>query len=258
MKPIAICGRGTSLRRYAQFSQLFDKIYLVNPFSAEIEKLGRQHFKGKELTHVVSRGNDCRLKLDHYALFNKITTTANITKGITPPRALRGEVPTQRIGSFRYINFKSMPDAMKKRGFPLVGWEEVTSILQQTTKHADVIKQLETQFAEVIDANIERASSSENTSTTRCWPTTGIFAIELALISDSPQEVYLFGFDCFQKGTDSYFIGRRKSHQPKSAQEVMKYYLKYLVHAFGATQFHSADEQPHITEPNWNIVPILK
>jgi len=259
MKPIAICGRGTSLIRFAHLSHLFDKVYLVNPFSAEIEKLGGQHFRGKELVHVISRGNDCRLKQDQYALFKKITTTANITKGIRPPKSMRGGTPTVRIGNRRYIYFKSMSDDMKTRGFPLVGWDCIASILQQAdpsvgtmTKHADVIEQLETKHADVITKNTERA-----TSTTRCWPTTGIFAIELALVSDSPQEIYLFGFDCFQNGTDSYLTGKQKSHQTKDAQEVMKYYLNYLVHCFAATQFHSADEQPHITEPNWNIIPPL-
>ena len=258
MSKIAVLGRGTSLRRYAQFSHLFEKVYLVNPFSAEIQKLGSQHFQGKELVHVVSRGNDCRLKQDQYKLFAKTTTTANITKGIQPPKAMPGGTPTQAIGSFRYINFQPMSEAMKKRGFPLVGWNDVTLVLKNMgeitgNQHVAIIGQLEAGFSDVIAANNDRA-----TSTTRCWPTTGLFAIELALVHDAPEEIYLFGFDCFQNGTDSYFIKRQKSHQTKDAQVVMKYYLKHLVQEFAATQFYSADDQPHIAEANWRTIPSKK
>lgn len=256
MKPIAVCGRGISLRRYAQFSHLFDKVYLTDPFSAEIQKLGVQHFKGKELVHVVSKGNDCRLKQDQYALFAKASTVANITKAIQSPKAMPDGTPTQRIGSFRYINFKPMSESMRERGFPLVGWNDVTLVLRNAeaiSDHAAILGQLEAGFSDVIAANNERA-----TSTTRCWPTTGIFAIELALVDDSPEEIHLFGFDCFQNGTDSYFIGKRKSHQTRDAQEVMKYYLNHLVQDYAATEFHSADEQPNITEANWRIIPHLE
>lgn len=255
-KPIAVLGRGTSLGRYAQFYELFEKVYLVNPFSAEIQKLGRQFFQGKELVHVVSKGIDCRLKQDHYKLFAKTATAANITKGVVSPRAMMGETPTQKIGITRYANFLPLSDAMRERGFPLVGSDDIALILKTMVDkephltHPAVLRQLEAGFSDVIAGNNERA-----TSTTRFWPTTGLFAIELALVTDAPDEIHLFGFDCYQNGTDAYFIGRHKSHQTADAQKVMKYYLRHLVQEFNATLFRSADEQPHIKEANWETIP---
>ncbi len=257
-KPIAVLGRGTSLGRYAQFSHLFDKIYLTNPFIGEIEKLGEEHFKGKELVHVVSKGNDCRLKQDQYALFSKITVTANIITCVERPVALFDGTPTQSIAGIRYINFQVMPEPMRERGFPLIGWDDVALILRNMgdltgVTHEAIVRYVEAGFSDVIAANNERSET-----TTRCWPTTGMFAVELALVMDSPEKIHLFGFDCFQKGTDSYFIGRQKSRQTKDALEVMTYYLRHLVKEFTATTFHSAAAQPDITEPNWKVMPHLE
>lgn len=96
--------------------------------------------------------------------------------------------------------------------------------------------------------------------TKRCWPTTGLFAIDLALMTEKVAEVWLFGFDCFQRGLDSYFIERRRSYQSEVGLAVMKYYLRKLVKEFSAWQdeiyvrFRSADEQPSITEENWELI----
>lgn len=254
-KPIAILGRGTSLRRYIRFAHLYDQIYLVNPFTAEIEKLGRKFFQGKEVVHVISHGNDCRLRKEQYELFSKFIITANMTKGTPPAPAMKNFPATQSLGSVSYVHFQRMAESMRDRGFPLIGWHEIATILhtegdgESHLTHDELLVQLETEFSDVISANNERATSS-----IRCWPTTGMFAIELALTTEKPEEIHLFGFDCFRNGSDSYFIGRRKSHQNKDAQKVMRYYLRHLVREFSATAFRSADDQPDIIESNWEML----
>lgn len=238
--PIAILGRGISLKRYAALAHLFEKVYLVNPFTREIEKLGVEHFEGKELVHVVSKGNDCRLRESQYALFPKVTVTANATKNVFP---------------VHYLNFQPSPDCMKDRGFPLVGWDDITAILSRLPDltHEALILRLDEEYADVITVNNARATAS-----IRCWPTTGLFAIDLALMAENPQVVYLFGFDCYSRGIDSYFIRKHKSHQTKNARDIMRYYLGHLVKEFTATLFYSADEQPDITEPNWAMIPTME
>ena len=254
--PIVVLGRGTSLRQYRKYAPKFSKVYLTNPFTQEIAKLGEVNFKGKELVHVVSKGTDCRLPQKLYDLFREVTITANV--------ALANAL------IIKYPNFQPMPPQMQMRGFPLVGWNDVMLVLRNRIAsrietnalnaarrrmledegdHAAIIGQLNAGFSDVIAANNARATTS-----IRCWPTTGLYAIELALIQESPDEIYLFGFDCFTHGDDSYFIGKRKSRQPKDAQEVMRYYLKHLVKEFATTTFYSADDLPDMDAPNWKVL----
>lgn len=236
--PVAILGRGTSLERYPEFAHLFPKVYLVNPFAEEIDKLGPEHFKGKELVHVVSKCADCRLRPDQYELFANVTTTANTTKrdSLAFPVA--------------YPNFQVMPAYMQDRGFPLVEWSSVVMITQGLPRlpRKAIIETLEEYLSESIASRSRTARVS-----TRCWPTTGIFAIDLALMTEKPTAAWLFGFDCFQRGMSSYFVANKKSHQSEFAQEVMKYYLRELVIEFSAT-FRSADDVPGIREENWELI----
>lgn len=246
---IAILGRGKSLGRFSQFNDQFSKVYLVNPFRHEIDKLGRQRFKGKELVHVVSRGADCRLTKDQYELFHKTTTMGNSTFPYHGATSLFG---------FYYLNLKQMPEVMRQRGFPLVSWEDIELIirLMPDITHEALIGQIEAGFSDVIKDNEERAKVS-----TRMWPTTGMFAIDLALQREepTPEEIYLFGFDCFQNGTDEYYVGKQKSHQPKAAIAVMLYYLRKMVREFPNTTFRSADQLPPLeNEPNWRFLEYRK
>lgn len=240
MSNVAILGRGTSLERYPEFAHLLPKVYLVNPFAEEIDKLGPEHFKGKELVHVVSKCADCRLRPDQYELFTNIVTTANTTK-----RDRRIAFPVD------YPNFQPMPACMQDRGFPLVEWSSVAMITQGLPRlpHKAVIETLEEHLFESIASRSRAARVS-----TRCWPTTGIFAIDLALMTEKPTVAWLFGFDCFQRGVSSYFVANKKSYQSEFAQEVMRYYLRKLVMEFSTITFRSADEQPSIKEENWELI----
>jgi len=251
-KPLAILGRGATLEQYAQYAHLFEKIYLVNPFTEEITKLGDKYFKGKQLVHVVSRGNDCRMRKEQYELFSEYIITGNITN--VRARGLPGYAPTTAVGSINYVHFQPIPECMKDRGFPLVIWNDITAILHKMPdlSYEELIKQIEVDYSDVIAANLARA-----TSTTRCWPTTGMFAIDLALMLEHPTVVYLFGFDFYQN-TDLYFIGKKKSHQTKEAQELMEHYLRHLVREFHDATFRSVDQHSEITEPNWEILKPLE
>lgn len=234
---IAVLGRGKSLSMYPEYAHLFKKVYLVNPFTREIDALGPEHFKGKELVHVISKGKDCRLTKEQYELFPTTTVTGNMSRANVP---------------WRYLNFKPLPDYMKDRGFPLVGWDDVALVLRNMTQeYAEVIGQLEAGFSDVIAGNLKRAETAF-----RCWPTTGIFAIDLALMTDKPWQIFLFGFDCFQNGTDAYFIETKKSHQSPDALLVMKFYLRKLVREFATlTTFRSADDLPEMREEaNWRTL----
>lgn len=198
---IAVLGRGKSLTRYPHFAHLFDKLVLVNPFSREIETLGTDHFKGKELIHVVSKGSDCRLSPSHYKLFSKVTTTANGPLPLFPWRS-------------KYPGFKLF--SMLERGLPTsLSWEEIDWMLLRR----------------------EPLPATEK----RKWPTTGVFAIDLILHCYHPMEIYLFGFDFYGNGFDSYFVEIRKSYQTPESASVMKLYMEYLVGEFPEIQFRTAD-----------------
>lgn len=235
-KPIAVLGRGTSLTKYRQNYQKFEKIYIANPFTQEIHKVGTQCFEGKELVHVVSAGVDCRLPQRQYNLFSKLTITGNAMH--------------KRAFSIKYYRFQPLPEFMTTRGFSLMGCEAIVAMLcdQPDITHEALIEQLDTKHADAIEKINAVARISK-----RYWPTTGMYAIDLALMSDTPKEIYLFGFDFFTND-ESYFIGRRKSHQSQDAKDVMRYYLKKLVKEFPDTTFYSADDLPGMREPNWNVI----
>lgn len=234
---IAVLERGTSLRKFRQHHSKFNKIYLVNPFNQEISQIGVECFQGKELVHVVSGGTDCRLHQRQYNLFSKLTIIGNAMH--------------KRAFPIKYYRFQPLPEFMKKRGFPLVGCDSMLAILnnQPNITHDDLIEQLNTEHADAIAVRNAKATAS-----IRYWPTTGMFAIDLALMSEKPTEIHLFGFDFFINGSNSYFIGKKKSHQTKNAQDVMKYYLKKLVKEFPDTTFYSAYDLPDMQEPNWNVI----
>jgi len=234
---IAVLGRGISLRKYRQHHSKFNKIYIVNPFIQEINAIGTECFQGKELVHVVSGGADCRLPQRQYNLFPKLTIIGNAIH--------------KRAFPIKYYKFQPLPEFMTKRGFPLVGCNSMVEVLndQPDITHEALIQQLNTEHADAIATRNFNATAS-----TRYWPTTGMFAIDLALMSENPENIHLFGFDCFTNGVDSYFIGKKSSHQNKYAQEIMRYYLKKLVMEFADTQFHSADELPGMQQPNWNVI----
>lgn len=206
---VAVLGRGKSLVEYPKYSHLFDKIVLVNPFSREIDSLGEEHFSGK-LLHVICKALDCRLTDAHYRLFSEVVTTAN---GKLPPSPWQSKYP----------NFQLFD--MTEHGFP--NSDELDMLLI----HAFLDEGIE------LDRILEKFPKSKK----RWWPTTGIFAIDLALELYYPQDVFLFGFDCYDDGFDSYMVGQHNSHQTPRTRRLMKLYLDRLVRHHPETVFWTAN-----------------
>jgi hypothetical protein len=106
---IAVLGRGSSLFRYKEYHSMFDKIYIVNNFNSEIDILGYQCFRGKEVIHVVGRGpvqltsnNYKRLNVS-YVQFNRLNIKYLDSKNIP-------------------VEIKPLPDYILARGFPPIPW----------------------------------------------------------------------------------------------------------------------------------------
>ncbi len=209
---IAVLGRGMSLQVYRDYSHLFKKVYLVNGFDKDIKEAGLAHFKGKTITHVASRKGPTWLSKRVYKRFK-------ITRVVT--NAFKTNLITNRKNFFRTP--QTIPKCMCERGYRPVGWKKI------------------------IKDDFTGKLVSDNK---RCWPTTGLLAIDLALTENKPAELWLFGFDFY---TTPYLSGQKITKKTPEKLEMMKLHLGRLVWEYENTQFHCASKFK-VPAPNWHNV----
>ncbi len=124
------------------------------------------------------------------------------------------------------IPTKTMPESMKTRGYEPYGWDKILN--GETGKRKSPNK--------------------------RCWPTTGLLAIDLALIENHPRELYLFGFDFYEK---PYMCGQKITPKSDAKLTMMKQHLNKLDSEFDTIIHH---KPPRVKE-NWEMVdtvPFIK
>lgn len=119
------------------------------------------------------------------------------------------------------IPFKTMPESMKTRGYEPFGWENI----------------------------LNGKTGKRNSPNKRCWPTTGILAIDLALVENNPKELYLFGFDFYES---PYLCGQKITPKSDSKIAMMKRHLNKLDSEFDTIIHH----KPPRIEENWEMVDL--
>lgn len=218
-KKIAVLGRGKSLSVYPDFSHLFDKIYIVNDFNQEVWMIGLNHFIGKKIVHVVGRQPTNSLTKKLYAKLNMSSIQSNCF-------LMENFI---HEGDF-CVKVDCLPDCMRGRGYPTLPW---SLILKYTNhKRRELCNLLEHNQKAMI------AEFQEKPIPIRCWPTTGLLAIDLALVENQVDELYLFGFDMYD---DDYMIKKKRLYQNKNwdKAKMMVYHLDSLKKEFSNVVFRS-------------------
>jgi len=225
MKRIAVLGRGQSLSIYRDYAKLFKKIYIVGNFNKEIYDVGIGSFRGKEIVHVAARKGKTSLKKKLYKelKIKRVQSCAFKTKLI------------ENKDDFG-VKLQTMPEYMKTRGYPPVGWDNIMS--------------------ENYDAPLRSPNK-------RCWPTSGLTAIDLALVENNPDEIYLFGFDFYQK---PYLSSNQTCKKEPAKVEMMHIHLQKLINEYDKTKFKCSsnismfgDNWGHVTrdEKRWHNVDLI-
>jgi hypothetical protein len=219
---LAILGRGRSVLGYAEHSAKFPRIYIVNTFNDEIQAIGKEHFAGKGLVHVQGPGFDHTL--NEYDIFSSV----DIRK-----------------------NNSSMTTYMMQRGYiATTTWEEILEKSEEELDHEQLIMRLNEDHEEqLVEWKKQRPYISGRT-----WPTTGLFAIEFALVVERPEELYLFGFDFYESDYVAKPVKLYKNTPTIVA--MMKYHLEQLIDEFTNTHFHIITASKTFRPANANCVVI--
>lgn len=212
MDRVAVLGRGESLKAYRDYAHLFKRIYIVNNFREDIENI-KTAFRGKEIIHVASRKGPNYLTKQQYKTYNVVRVQSNAFK--------------TRLIENAHLFYKkpvTMPEFMNDRGYAPIGWSAIL---------------------------VNKVGAKILSPNKRCWPTTGLLAIDLALMENKLKEIYLFGFDFYEK---PYLTGLVKKQDPAKV-EMMKQHLSTLKVEFKDTKFI---ENPPIDESRWHTVKTME
>lgn len=217
MDVCAILGRGSTLVKYLEYYENISKIYLINNFNDELEKLGLDKFKHKKVVHVVGRGTNQLSKRFYKKLcINKVICNAFDSSNF------QGNYP---------IKIKYLDEKMRKRGYPSVGMETVQMYMDKFDTYKELINFLQQE--------IKAGRLKEKHKSRRGWPTTSLLAIDLCLIKDRPNSMYLFGIDFYRT---QYLTKQNAEYQDgnwyKSKSMIKQ--LEYVVREFKKVQFYSS------------------
>ena len=218
----AVLGRGKSLGLWNAIpaKPIFKFIYLVNNCSEEVRRIGLSVEDYDHLDHVCGRKGATILDKDVYEdlCVGWVRVNALGYQKIENVKRMLQRFPIELMASSR-------PNCMLDRGYPPIGWKK---LLKGVT---------------------EAAPKSDNGN---CWPTTGLYAIDLMLTAYRPSELWLFGFDFYSQ---SYMIKPNRSYQTQKNPKVkmMYVYLQKLVDEFKDTQFYSASDLG-MKGDNWHLI----
>ena len=228
---IAILGRGSSLSKYVYHYQLIDKIYIVNNFNKEIDILGIDKFKGKEIINVMGRGPN-ELTLSNYKQLNVKHVQFN-----------RMDISEIKNKSKIPVPIKPLPSSLLKKGFPPLDWNIYLDNKDKFENCEDMCQHIETEFSKKIRKNIRKSKCH------RAWPTTGILAIDLAIEENEVEELYLFGFDLY---SDHYMIKKNSDYQNKDwdKSKMMLFYIENICKKYDFIRFYNSSKVS-LSENNW-------
>jgi len=226
----AVLGRGKSLINYKDIQCHFDAIYIINNFNKEIKEIGIDYFLNKNIIHVVGRGpNQLSEKLYKKLRIREVICNSFESKDF------KNAYP---------VDVKFLPQKMKTRGYPSVGMENIQHYMEECDCYKDIIKKLK---RKIRNGKLEIRHKNR-----RAWPTTSLLAIDLCLMENSPEKLYLFGIDFYK---NDYLTKANKEYQNEDwyKSKAMIKHLEYLVIDFPNTQFYSSHELDWEFD-NWNNV----
>lgn len=203
MNSVAVFGRGKSLENVLKFYNyaILDRLYLVNDMSKELPELPTPSIH-TEVIHVAGRKTATIMEQYAYKIahVNRVVINA-IDRGHICNIKRHVNIPEN-------VRVETRPECMMDRGYEPVGWGKILK-------------------------NKSAAIKSDNG---RAWPTTGLFAIDLALTENNPETIDLVGFDFYTK---PYFIKRNRPSQTQSNPKIKMMYkhLQQLVYEYRGTEF---------------------
>ena len=193
-----VLGRGKSLARLFRWPWVArqEPVYLVNNMDEEIGPRGC----GRCITHVTGRKGATVMRSKTYKRLGikRVVVNAKDREHICNIKRYRG----------CDVEIESRPMYMDGRGYKSGDWKRI----------------------------LKGKSGGVTSDNGQCWPTTGLFAIELALVETSPKEMRLFGFDFY---TQDYLIKPNRKYQTQKNPKVkmMFVHMQKLVNEFKDTQF---------------------
>lgn len=247
---IALLCRGMSLKRYKDMSHMFSKVYLCGRFYKEIRKIGKEHFVGKEIIHVVGRGQS-QLRNNYYKKLKVKyvqTTSHSIKKQFCKDdgRSHRDKYP---MG----IEVRKVPTSLKGRGFPPLSFEVLNRYAGGFNDYKDMCSFLEQSMPkEIKKVAIE-------TRRTRFWPTTGLFGLDLVLNTNDIDKIYIFGLDLYTTLTYARYKSMAEEFTTtirSDRTELCFYHLKQLIKEFPLVEFCSAayTNEFKFNFSNWRLI----
>jgi hypothetical protein len=215
---MAVLGRGDSLSKYKDHSHSYENICIVNNFNREIELIGMNHFKGKNIKHVVGRGPN-NLKPFLYKELDIREVQSNCLK-------------IKQFGSTSKYVVKVVPlgKHMKDRGFPPLDWDTYLKHKDDFDNYKELVSFISDNYSNEIKSRMAKRNN------VRGWPTTGLLSIDLALSSFELEEIHLFGFDFYEQ---DYMVRKNKNGQNRDSlkSKMMRYFLQQLINEFKDTKF---------------------
>jgi len=218
----AVLGRGRSLGLWNAIpaKPIFKFLYLVNNCSEEVRRIGLSVSDADHIDHVCGRKGATIMEPEVYKnlCIDWVRVNALGEKRIENIKRMLQFIPTETMISTR-------PNAMMDRGYPPIGWKK---LLKGVT------------------------SAAPKSKNGNCWPTTGLYAIDLMLTCYRPSELWLFGFDFYGK---DYLIKPNRVYQTQKNPKVkmMYVYLQKMVDELPNTQFYSASSLG-IKGDNWHVL----
>jgi len=249
MSNIAVLGRGESLNRYKGMSHLFNKIYICGRFHKEIKKIGVKYFKDKEIIHVTCRGGP-PLRNDYYDKLN-VKHIQTATHSIKKEFCTRnGKQHSKKFP--KDMELKIVPICMADRGYPPLPCDVIEKFCNKFDNYKDLCIFLENKMPKEIK------KSGKDSRRTRYWPTTGIFATDLAL-NENNENIYLFGLDLYTNLSFAMYktIGDEFHTAIETSRTRLAFYhLIQMVKEFSTIEFYSVSQSKKFkfNYDNWHLI----
>jgi hypothetical protein len=250
IKKIAVLGRGSSVKKYKKYSHLFNKVYVTGRFYKEIKKIGIEHFKGKEIIHVVCRGT-VPFRNNYYNILNikSVQTSCHSIK----KQFCKADGKQHSNKYPKDMEIKPVPNCMVKRGYPPLSCNTIERYCNKFDNYKNLCDYLEEEFSEEIK------KYSKESRRTRYWPTSGVYSLDLALNENKINSIHLFGIDLYT--TVSYVmyksIGEEFSTPIDTGRSRLGiYHVSQLVREFPLIKFYSASKSKkfRFNYSNWYLI----
>jgi len=241
-KRIAVLCRGKSLGEYRNYSHLFEKIYIVARFYKEIKKLGIKHFEDKKIIHVVARTSQPL----RYGFYDKLNIPYVQTFCHSLEKEFKSSYGKSHIDKYpKGLPIRIVPPCMRKRGLEPLSAEIIEEYCHDFKSYKKLNAFLKKNKAREISLTKRR---------TRYWPTTGVFALDLALTENKPKEIYLFGLDMYAALTYIQYSQQEfRTLMDDNITRLGVYYIKQLVEEYKNVKFYSSSKVLKFDLPNWNL-----